>query len=80
METSWKISLIANSTAIAVSGLLGIWYSHHQKKNIKDDDKLSVWTYVVAFILVALGAFLSYLVAYLVFGYVPMSKISKGII
>lgn len=79
MKTSWQISLIANSTAIAISALLGIWFSHRQNKKIKDDDQLSTWTYVVVFLLVALGAFLSYLVAYLIFGYVPMSKIAKGI-
>ena len=81
MQTSWKISLLANSTAIAVSALLGIWYSQHQKKITKDEiQNVSGWKYLAVFALVALGAFLSYLVAYILFGYVPMSKISHGII
>jgi hypothetical protein len=81
MQTSWKISLLANSTALAVSALLGIWYSHHKMKTTKDDNQIvSGWDYPVVFVLVALGAFLSYLITYVLFGYVPMSKITGGII
>jgi hypothetical protein len=81
METSWKISLLANSTAIAVSALLGIWYSQRQRNNSKDKDQtISGWGYVGVLLLVGMGAFLSYLLAYILFGYVPMSRISKGLI
>ena len=79
METSWTISLLANSTAIAISAMLGIWYTQRQKK--KDKDRVvSGWNYLAAFALVAIGAFISYLFAYILFGYVPMSRISRGLI
>jgi len=81
MQTSWKVSLLANSMAIAVSALLGIWYSQRQKRTNKDENQnVSGWKYLVVFALVAFGAFLSYMVTYILFGYVPMSKISGGII
>ena len=85
METVWYISILTNSSAISLAALLGILYEQWRKKTITKkhlttDSSLQWYDYLAFFVLTGLGAILSYSITYILFGYVPMSKLKRGLI
>lgn len=78
MQTRWYVSLVANSCAIAISALLGVWWE--ERVPIEKRTPKGFMDYLGAFLLVATGAFLAYCTVYILFGYVPMSQIARGFI
>jgi len=75
-QTNWIVSLVANSIAISVSTLLSIIYN--QNRNKKENDEIySLWDYLITFTLIFTGAFISYFVVYIFYGYLPMGRETK---
>ena len=85
IETVWYISILTNSCAIALAALLGVLYENWRKNSLKNKNKPSTtslewYDYLAFFTLTGLGALFSYYITYILFGYVPMSKLKRGLI
>ena len=85
MKTIWYISILTNTAAISLAAVLGILYAQWRLKALRKKHKavpttLKWYDYLAFFTLTGLGALLAYSITYVLFGYVPMSKLKKGLI
>jgi len=85
MNTVWYVSILTNSAAIALAALLGILYAQWRLKAMRKRHEslhatLEWYDYLAFFILTGLGALTAYAITYSLFGYVPMSKLKRGLI
>ena len=69
MTTNWIISLVTNSVAVALTGVVSYIFSKKNDKNFKWYN--SIFVFLISCIIV----FTAYGIVYYFFKYLPMSKI-----
>ena len=72
------LSILTNAIAIALSFIIGIFYTTYRKESYISEEResnLKWYDYFIAMLLSIATAFTAYFIVFLISGYLPMSRI-----